>query len=331
MAIQMSFFADPSADRDRVCAHAPSTQPTQPPTSWKALIDAFTEAHPAYAEATKQAIEQDLNKLGEMYPRIKPLDLTAAAAEKAVARVKAEESDATARRRHSTWRSVYGWVEEQTWGYPTPFRLSYTEATPEPFYPIDFLSRTEAEHLTRVVAQDPEVHFVIRLALDTGMKSSEIRDARIGDFDDGADTVWIQPDRWKRPENGGVNAAERARPRRQQRRRCVQVQHDLFDLLDEYLRFTGRSRADMEPRDHIFQREVRTLQRLVRRGAKASKMDVTLSTLRWTRAVWDLQNRVDSDRVRMKLGYSRQGWAKHGYPRLRRFVPDAREGRMPAA
>jgi integrase len=217
----------------------------------------------------------------------------------------------TAARRHGTWRTFYRWMEEDRgWIADSPFRFGFNLTQRDDARP-KYLSASQAQALLAAAESDPAAAFLVRLGLQAGLKPSEIPRLKVRDLDDGENLVTIRD--------------------QHRRSRAVPVQPDLFTAYDAFVEeVLDGVRPD--PGEKAVPRTVRWMEMRLAQAARQVEDTVgfapTFQTLRWTRAVLDLRNGVPPDRLRLKLGYSKQGWAMHAWPALKRAVPHASEGRM---
>lgn len=307
----------------------PLSQPTRP-SSWPAMIAAYIafrkeqmirawnkenpdrEYTPPHHSLG--AFRRDLNILSEIAPVDDPAALSTEQALQAVDVLNARSTEVTARRRHGTWRAFYGWMEKKEWIQNSPFRFQMAAQTPRPKLELQYLTPREAQVLLQAADREesPAPAFLIRLALYTGMKVSEMALLKVKDLIPEQDRVRVHG---KHP-------------------RDVAVPHDLFEAYEQFLVYLRKQgRAPENPDSLAIGYTKRWMEKELRSVTEKVKNQLgqrpTYGTLRWTRAVWDLRNGVSEDRVRTKLGFTEIAWVQNTRKRLKPFIADPREGQMP--
>ncbi|MGD9101259.1 MAG: tyrosine-type recombinase/integrase, partial [Anaerolineae bacterium] len=240
-----------------------------------------------------------------------PASLTPGEARWAIHKAKARVAASTAARRHGTWRAFYNWMQEKGWVAASPFCFGFAEATPRPLRPPRYLSPGQAQALLDAAESEPAAAFLVRLALYTGAKPSEITRLKVKHLDEEENLVTV----------------------RGRRDRAVPVQPDLFTAYEAFVEDKLPARpGEGEPAVPFSRRwmELR-LAGAARQVQEQVGFAPTFRTLRWTRAVWDLRNGVPEERVRVKLGYSALSWHMHARRALLPWIPAAGEGETPNA
>jgi integrase len=275
--------------------------------TWTQAISAYLDDYDG-SQASVNAFRRDLEVLAGLFPGRAPASLTVRDARWAVLHISKRVKASTAARRHGTWRAFYTWMaQEKGWVTDTPFRFGFADLTPRHYRPPKYLSRSQADALLAAAEADPGANFLVRLALYTGMKPLEIDRLRVQDLDEPAHLVTV----------------------RGRRNRVVPVLPDLFPAYDAFVEEVlggQRPLATVEAVPFSTRWMELRLAKVARQVEPTIGFCPTFSTLRWTRAVWDLRNGVPEDRVRRKLGYSEKSWKMHARRLLAPLVPHPREG-----
>jgi integrase/recombinase XerD len=152
----------------------------------------------------------------------------------------------------------------------------------------------------RTARQDVRPEFLLRLLLQTGIKKAECGRLILADIDQ------------NNPESVVVFVRHKARNVYKARRIALDV--DAAQLLRRYLR-------QYQPTELLFTCTTRNLEYILTDiGAQAQvPFKLSFEALRWTMALREYLAGVDEDRIRQKLGLSRQSWYETG-AKIRRLA-----------
>ena len=148
---------------------------------------------------------------------------------------------------------------------------------------------------------DPRPHLLVTLLLHTGIKKQECMGLKLSHIDTS-------------DPSGAVVHIRYDNPRMQYKERRLRLPPGWARALNEY-------RKAYEPKEFLFPCTARNLEYVLANVAKLADLPDGLSfeMLRWTCAVRDYQGRMDSDRLRRKLGLSQMSW-KETEPKIIRLA-----------
>lgn len=165
----------------------------------------------------------------------------------------------------------------------------------------EVLTREEQERALKVVDDlrsgskpDPRPATLLRLLLDTGIKKRETLSIHYNHIDLDA-------------PNGPILFVRYASPANRYKERKIDLTDQFVECYKEYL-------ESYKPREVIFPWSPRRLEYLLEDIGNAAGLTKHLSfeMCRWTSALRDLQNGVDKDEIRIKLGISKIQWREIG-------------------
>ena len=148
---------------------------------------------------------------------------------------------------------------------------------------------------------DPRPHLLVTLLLHTGIKKQECMGLKLSHIDTS-------------DPSGAVVHVRYDNPRMQYKERRLRLPPGWTRTLTEY-------RKVYEPQESLFPCTARNLEYVLANVAKLADLPDGLSfeMLRWTCAVRDYQARMESDRLRRKLGLSQMSW-KETEPKIIRLA-----------
>ena len=157
-----------------------------------------------------------------------------------------------------------------------------------------------AGSIKRGAAQDFRPAFLFRFLLQTGIKKAECGRLHLSDIDR------------SNPERVFVFIRHKARNVYKERR--IDLDADTLQLLDPYLR-------QYQPEELLFTCTTRNLEYILTDIGVRAKVPFKLSfeVLRWTMALRDYLAGIEEERIRQKLGLSRQSWYETG-AKIRRMA-----------
>ena len=157
-----------------------------------------------------------------------------------------------------------------------------------------------AGSIKRGAAQDFRPAFLFRFLLQTGIKKAECGRLHLSDIDR------------SNPERVLVFIRHKARNVYKERR--IDLDADTLQLLDPYLR-------QYQPEELLFTCTTRNLEYILTDIGVRAKVPFKLSfeVLRWTMALRDYLAGIEEERIRQKLGLSRQSWYETG-AKIRRMA-----------
>ncbi len=272
--------------------------------TWQDITEQYLAARQlsGTAPASLKAFERDLRALAAIYPRIDPRSLTIRQALKATEITASQVAQATAARRHGTWRACFRWMVQEKMITDSPFQFSFT-ATPRHQKPIKFLSQSQAKQFLFLGESFPAAHFLAAVTLATGCKPVELTKMLVVDLDAEQQLVTI-------------------------RGRQVRVAPAPISVFNTFATFRDAYMSESElaiPYSKRWMEKKLSCLSDVAMQQEIVSWPVTFSILRWTRAVWDMRAGVKEDRLRIKLGYSRLAWKNHVLPVLLPWVPSPLE------
>lgn len=153
--------------------------------------------------------------------------------------------------------------------------------------------------------QDYRPEFLFRLLLATGLKKAECGRLRLGDIERG--------------NQDGISLYIRHKARDVYKERRIALDEDSARLLERYLR-------QYQIEDKLFNCTTRNLEYILTDiGSRAgAPFKLSFEVMRWTMAARDYIAGVEEERIREKLGLSRQSWYETG-DKIRRLAEKLRE------
>lgn len=157
-----------------------------------------------------------------------------------------------------------------------------------------------AAEAKRGVSPDYRPAFLFQFLLQTGIKKAECGRLKLADIDRG------------NPDTARVSIRHKARDIYKERR--IDLDAETLQLLDAYLR-------QYQPGVLLFECTTRNLEYILTDiGIRAeAPFKLSFEVLRWTMALRDFRAGVDEERIRHKLGLSRQSWYETG-AKIRRLA-----------
>jgi len=200
-------------------------------------------------------------------------------------------------RRVTALKNFFGYLHEMRFLPRNPSSALIQQSAGSPLH--EALTPEEIEKalaITRRMRSDPDKpntrpHLLVTLLLDAGIKKSETMALRPGDVDR---TNPKAPLLWVRYTN----------PRMRYKERKISLDPEWPGILDEYMQ-------QRQPPREIFDCTARNLEYILRDVAVAAGIPgkkLSFESLRWTSALTDYRNKMDSDKLRQKLGLSRIAW-----------------------
>lgn len=200
-------------------------------------------------------------------------------------------------RRVTALKNFFGYLHEMRFLPRNPSSALIQQSVDSPLPEV--LTPEEVEKaltVTRRIRNDPDkpdvrAHMLITLILGTGIKKSEAMALRPGDVDrtnPKAPLLWIRY----------------TKPSMRYKERKISLDPQWPGILDEYLQ-------QRQPPREIFDCTARNLEYVLRDvagEAGISGRKLSFESLRWTSALTDYRNKMDSDKLRQKLGLSRIAW-----------------------
>jgi integrase/recombinase XerD len=148
--------------------------------------------------------------------------------------------------------------------------------------------------------KDPRPQFLFRFLLETGVKKAECGRLKLADIE--------------RNNEGTAILFIRHKARNVYKERRINLDADIVRLLDSY---TGQYQLE----DRLFNCTTRNLEYILTDiGLRAAApFKLSFEVLRWTMALRDYRAGVEEERIREKMGLSRQSWYETG-DKLRRLA-----------
>jgi integrase/recombinase XerD len=136
---------------------------------------------------------------------------------------------------------------------------------------------------------DPRPYFLVNFILQTGMKKSECTGLRLRDIDRSS----AEPTVLIRYSN----------PRMQHKERKLAFAKELLPVLDQYL-------EKYQPQENLFECTPRNLEYVLADISEIAGLEqqASFEMLRWTSALRDFRDGMDSDHLRRKMGLSKITW-----------------------
>lgn len=224
-------------------------------------------------------------------------------------------SPKTLSRRITSLKSFFRWLTQNAVIASDPSEKIIQKTVTSPL-PVT-LTKTEvatalsaADGLRTAANPDPRPYLLLKLILETAMKKGECLSLMTNHLD------------LENPE--GANIFIRyTNPRYRYKERKVSVSPE---WVDAYKSYAERYQIS----DQVFPWSQRRLEYLLEDVTKAANMEkhISFDMCRWTSALHDLINGVESDKIRQKLGISKIQW-REVYDKLRNLAKD--QGYEPAA
>ncbi len=163
-----------------------------------------------------------------------------------------------------------------------------------------------ARQPTQAGSHDTRPAFLFQLLLQTGIKKAECGRLRRSDIERG--------------NQGGALLYVRHRTRNVYKERRIELDADTARLLDSYCQ-------QYKVEEKLFNCTTRNLEYILTDiGARAeAPFKLSFEVMRWTMAVRDYMAGVEEERIREKLGLSRQSWYETG-EKVRRLADRLRRG-----
>jgi site-specific recombinase XerC len=238
--------------------------------------------------STAKAIVRDVKTLAETLPHGDYRSLSPRQVRRILARLERDFASTTVRRRLSSWRNLFAWLTENDITRSNPFEsVQYGDDLLDTDVP--FLEADVAAAVLEAAQHDPIAAFVVPLVFATGIKRAELLALTTADFHWHQDPPILHV-------AGDSNS-----------RRAVPLPEDLRAAFDAFIDFLPAPPPPDQPLVAYTGRAIEYRLSALQPDP-APPHPLTLSTLRWTRAVLDLRAGVPEERVRAKLGLTSQYW-----------------------
>jgi site-specific recombinase XerD len=291
MPQQLSLFDEtPPEQPARPAAQVTSVPyiPPGPDVSLSAAITAYSDHLDTsrFAPASRSAMKNDLNTLGQILGMNRMVNsLTRRDLEEMIAALEGNSKPTTVARRLYTLNGFLDWLREQG-ALHSGLRLDVER--PEPIK-ITILTREQEAQLLDSTRANPRADFLVRLILGTGLKRNEVAALR-----------------GKHVLLDGESPRIVVESKIKTRSRQVAAPPDLLPIYETYCQHRPDGRP--KPEDRVFPVTVRALEYELSSYAESLHIPCDFTTLRWTAAVHFLQQGIDTERLRLKLGLSELSW-----------------------
>jgi integrase/recombinase XerD len=197
-------------------------------------------------------------------------------------------------RRVTTLKSFFGWLASvKVVPYDPAAAVVHAKArAPLPAY----LKDEEIEKLLNAAEQklndsrpDPRPFLLVNLILQTGMKKSECTSLTLRDID--------------RSSSEPTVLIRYSNPKMQHKERKLAFSKELLPVLDQYL-------EKYQPQENLFECTPRNLEYVLADISELAGLEqqASFEMLRWTSALRDFRDGMDSDHLRRKMGLSKITW-----------------------
>jgi integrase/recombinase XerD len=197
-------------------------------------------------------------------------------------------------RRLTTLKVFFGWLAEEGIIASDPAAPLIHQRASTPLPQILYEDQVEnllqaTEELRYAEKPDARPHLLVTLLLQTGIKKSECMAIQLNDIDTSEPKA---PALYIRYSN----------PKMKHKERKLRLSADFVPVLRQYL-------AEYQPKEHLFECTARNLEYVLDNVARLAGLEIiSFEILRWTCAVRDYKAKMQSDKLRQKLGLSKVTW-----------------------